>query len=281
MQNAWPLCHDRSVGLILSPMPSNDKNRNGSFVWVELATSDQPAAKNFYTSLFAWTVNDMPMGPGEFYSIFQLQGRDSAAAYTLRPEQRSQGVPPNWLLYVGVESADAATQRIPQLGGSVLMPAFDVGDMGRMAVLQDPTGAVFAVWQAKTGPGLGAAGENNALCWADLSTPDPDSAAKFYQELFGWKIQKEQHDESGYFHIKNGEDFIGGVPPAKHRRPGTPAHWLIYFQVASCDESAAKARMLGANFHLEPMTMENVGRMAVVADPQGAVFALFQPMRRQ
>ena len=266
--------------LILSPMPTLDKHPAGSFVWIELATSDQPSAKNFYASLFGWTVNDMPMGPGEAYSIFQLQGRDSAAAYTMRPEQSSQGIPPNWLLYVGVENADAAVNRTAELGGKVHMPAFDVGEMGRMAILQDPTGAVFAVWQAKTGPGLGAIGENGALCWADLSTPDPEAAGKFYSGLFGWEMMKDTDDSSGYLHIKRGEDFIGGIPPVKHRQPGMPAHWLIYFQVASCDDSAAKAKGLGANFYVEPMTIEKVGRMAVVADPQGAVFALFQAMPR-
>lgn len=261
-------------------MPTLDKPPAGSFVWIELATSDQSAAKNFYTSLFGWTVNDMPMGPGEFYSIFQLQGRDVAAGYTLRPDQTAQGVPPNWLLYVSVENADAAVKRASDLGAKVIMPAFDVGEMGRMAVIKDPTGAVFAVWQAKTSPGLGIVGENGALCWADLSSPDGEAAAKFYSGLFGWHITKEEHDSSGYLHIKNGENFIGGIPPAKHRQPGMPAHWLLYFQVASCDESAAKAKVTGASLYVEPMTIEKVGRMAVVADPQGAVFALFQALPR-
>jgi hypothetical protein len=261
-------------------MPTLDKHPAGSFVWIELATSDQSAAKNFYTSLFGWTVNDMPMGPGEFYSIFQLQGRDVAASYTLRPDQTAQGVPPNWLLYVSVDNADASTKRASELGGTVLMPAFDVGEMGRMAVIKDPTGAVFAVWQAKTSSGLGIVGENGALCWADLSTPDPEAASKFYSGLFKWAVTKEEHDTSGYLHIKNGENFIGGIPPAKHRQPGMPPHWLLYFQVASCDESAAKAKVTGASLYVEPMSIEKVGRMAVVADPQGAVFALFQALPR-
>ena len=259
-------------------MATIEKHSPGSFCWIELATTDQAAAKSFYTSLFGWTVNDFPTGPDGSYSIFQLQGRDVAAGYTQRAQQRDEGVPPNWMLYVAVDSADKAAETTPQRGGSVLMPPFDVGDMGRMSVLPDPTGTVFAVWQAKTGPGLRVTGENNALCWADLSTPEPASAAKFYAALFGWQIMKEEHDDSGYLHIKNGADFIGGVPPAKHRQPGMPAHWLIYFQVASCDESAAQARRLGASFYVEPMTVEKVGRMAVLADPQGAVFALFQPL---
>jgi predicted enzyme related to lactoylglutathione lyase len=198
----------------------------------------------------------------------------------MREEQRAQGIPPNWLLYVAVASADAATKRASELGGKVCAPAFDVGEMGRMAVLQDPTGAAFAVWQAKTGPGIKTVGENGALCWADLSSPDPAGAANFYSGLFGWQITKEEHDESGYLHIKNGADFIGGMPPAKHRQPSMPAHWLLYFQVGSCDESSAKSKVLGANTFVEPMTVEKVGRMSVIADPQGAVFALFQPMPR-
>jgi len=261
-------------------MPTVEKHSPGSFCWIELATSHQGGAKNFYTTLFNWTVNDFPMGPEGVYSIFQLQGRDAAAGYTMREEQRSQGIPPNWLLYVAVADADAATKRASELGGNVCVSSFDVGEMGRMAVLQDPTGAAFAVWQAKTGPGIKIIGENGALCWADLSSPDPAGAAKFYSDLFGWQITKEEHDESGYLHIKNGADFIGGMPPAKHRQPSMPAHWLLYFQVASCDESSAKAKVLGGHFYVEPMTVEKVGRMSVIADPQGAVFALFQPMPR-
>jgi hypothetical protein len=89
-----------------------------------------------------------------------------------------------------------------------------------------------------------------------------------------------EHDTSGYLHIKNGDKFIGGIPPAAHRNPNAPPHWLLYFFVEDCDASAAKAKELGAKLHMEPMTMEGVGRMAIVADPQGAVFALFQPMRK-
>jgi predicted enzyme related to lactoylglutathione lyase len=113
-----------------------------------------------------------------------------------------------------------------------------------------------------------------------LSTPDPARATTFYSGLFGWKIAAGEHDPSGYLHISNGEDFIGGIPPAARRSEKMPAHWLAYFLTSDCDATAAKAKGLGARFHLEPMTMERVGRMAVVADPQGATFAIFQPMRK-
>jgi len=161
-----------------------DKHAAGSFCWIEVGTTDQTAAKKFYSTLFGWTPNDMPMGPGEVYTIFRLDGRDAAAGYTLRPDQKAQGVPPHWMPYVAVESADQAADTAKQLGGSVLAPAFDVMEAGRMAVLQDPTGATFCVWQAGKNTGIGIAGMEGTLCWGDLSTSDVKRASDFYSALF-------------------------------------------------------------------------------------------------
>jgi predicted enzyme related to lactoylglutathione lyase len=259
-------------------MPNIEKHAPGSFCWIELATTDQKAAKKFYQTLFGWQPNDMPMGPNDFYTMFRLEGRDAAAGYTLRPDQRSRGVPPHWLLYIAVESADSAVQRAAELGGQVLAPAFDVFEAGRMAVLQDPTGAAFSVWQAKQNTGIGISGVDGTLCWVDLDTPDRDRAGAFYTGLFGWELGKEDEEPAhAYWHIKNGEEFIGGMTPASHRNPNAPPHWLGYFLVSNCDASAAKAKEMGANLYLPPMTIEHVGRMSVIADPQGAVFAIFQP----
>lgn len=264
-------------------MTNIDKHKPGAFCWIELATTNQDAAKAFYSSLFRWEPNDMPMGPNDFYTIFRLQGRDAAAAYTLRPDQRSRGVPPHWVLYVAVENADAATSRASQLGATVIMPPFDVFDAGRMSVIKDPTEATFCLWQARKNTGVGIAGVHGTLCWADLNTPDPDRAKQFYADLFQWKITEDSDDDppSGYLHIQNGGDFIGGIPPVRPNNPRTPAHWLAYFEVMNCDTAAAQARKLGATFYLEPMTMENVGRFALLADPQGAAFAIFQTMPRK
>jgi predicted enzyme related to lactoylglutathione lyase len=159
----------------------------------------------------------------------------------------------------------------------VLAPAFDVYDVGRMAVLQDPTGATFSVWQAKKHGGTGIAGVDGTLCWADLSTSDREGAASFYSGLFGWRIVKEDEEPShNYWHIVNGEEFIGGIPPAAHRNPSIPPHWLSYFAVSDGDAAAGKAKQLGARLVLPPMSIEDVGRMAVLTDPQGAAFAIFQ-----
>jgi predicted enzyme related to lactoylglutathione lyase len=262
-------------------MPIVDTHPPGAFCWIELATTDQAAAKHFYTSLFGWIGDDMPIGPNDFYTMFRLDGADAGAAYTEREDERAMGIPPHWNLYVAAENADRAASQAAQLGAKVLAPAFDVFDVGRMAVIQDPTGAVFSVWQAKKHKGVGIAGVPGTLCWADLSTPDPNRAAKFYSGLFGWKITPGQGSEAdAYLHIQNGDTFIGGIPPATHRDPKTPPHWLIYFNVSDVDTSAAEAMELGAKLHLPPMTMEGVGRMAVMADPQGAVSAIFKASPR-
>lgn len=268
--------------LYFLPMPNIEKHQPGSFCWIELATSDQSAAKNFYGTLFGWSFRESRMGPGDFYTIFQRQERDVAAGYTLREEERKQGIPSHWMLYIAVESADATAQRVEPLGGKLLVPPFDVASYGKMAVVQDPTGPVISIWEPRENRGTGIAGVGGTFCWADLSSPDPIRAAKFYRELFGWKMKTDNDDDpaSGYQHIQNGEQFIGGILPAP-KDSKIPPHWLSYFLVTNCDLSAAKAKELGAGFLLPPTTVPNVGRMAVVVDPQQAVFALFQPAPRE
>jgi hypothetical protein len=260
-------------------MTNIDRHPPGSFCWLELHTTDHNAAKSFYDALFGWAPEDMPMGPNDFYTIFKLQGRDAAAGCTLRPDQRSQGVPPHWMIYITVENTDAAAAKAQQLGGTILAPAFDVFDAGRMAVVQDPTGATFCLWQANKNTGIGIAHVHGTLCWADLSTPDPKSASDFYSGLFGWQLIRDEKDPSGYLHIKNGEHFIGGIPPAASRQPGVPPHWLAYLQVDDVDATANQAKQMGASLYCPPMSMEGVGRMSVIADPQGAVFAIFKSAR--
>jgi predicted enzyme related to lactoylglutathione lyase len=257
-------------------MPNIDKHPGGAFVWIELGTTDQDAAKNFYGSLFGWQANDMPMGPDQHYTIFQLDGRDTAAAYTLRPEM-SGGAPPHWMPYISVDVADDAVARAEQIGGKIVAQPFDVFDAGRMAVVQDPTGAMFSLWQPKSNSGIGIAGVDGTLCWADLMTTDAARAREFYAVLFGWDIAPGQADPSGYLHIKNGETFIGGIPPVGPQS-GVPSHWLLYFQASDCDGITAKAKSQGANIFYGPATLEGVGRWSVVSDPQGAVFAIFQPL---
>lgn len=257
-------------------MPSIEKHAPGTFCWVELGTTDQNAAKFFYASLFGWTFVDHPMGPGEFYTIFQLGGRDAAALYTMRAEERAQA-PAHWNLYIAVENADAAAAQAAKLGATLPAGVFDVQTNGRMAVVIDPTGAAFCLWQAKHTPGLGVMGDHNSYCWADLTTGDRPGAKKFYEALFGWKIiPGKDKDESTYLHIISGEKGIGGIQPDMMRKPGVPPHWLPYFLVADVDAVAAKAKDLGGTALVPPTIVGESLRIAVLADAQGAVFALFQ-----
>jgi hypothetical protein len=262
-------------------MPHIDTHAPGAFAWIELATTDQAAAKTFYGQLLGWAVDDIPLGPGETYSMFILDGRHAGAAHTLLSDERAAGVPPHWNLYVAVRSADEIASRVVPLGGQLLAPPFDVMDAGRMAVVQDPTGAVLAIWEARQHAGTGIAGVPGTLVWADLVTPDRNRVEPFYAGLFGWTFGKEDEDPShAYWHIKTGDEYIGGIPPVNAYGPNVPPHWLAYFEVASCDASAEQATRLGARLFMPPTTFEHVGRMAVVADPQGAMFAMFEPERR-
>ena len=177
-------------------MPNIDKHAPGSFSWIELATSDQNAAKAFYSGLFGWKPADFPMGPDQVYTIFQLDGRDAAAGYQIHGPMKDQGVPPHWALYVATENADATAAKVTAGGGKVLAGPFDVYDFGRMAAFLDPAGASFAVWQPGKNTGIGIGGVPGTLCWADLSTPDQAAGAAFYGGVFGWEATPGQ-DKSG------------------------------------------------------------------------------------
>jgi predicted enzyme related to lactoylglutathione lyase len=257
-------------------MPTVEGYASGEFCWIELATSNQNAAKSFYTALFGWTVRDVPIGPNEIYSLLELQGRVAAAAFSISQAESAAGVPPHWHLYVAVASADEAAKKAAELGGKVVEAPFDVMDRGRAALLQDPTGAFFSVWEAKKRIGMGVSREPGAFCWAELISPDQARAKTFYEGLFGWKLKAGEGKGSGYLHIVNGEQYIGGVPPAHQNNPKDPPHWLIYFAVADVDATFQRAKDMNARILLRPMDFEGVGRVAMLADQQGAVFALYR-----
>jgi predicted enzyme related to lactoylglutathione lyase len=252
----------------------------GSFCWLELGTTDPGAAKKFYTSLFGWTAEDQSMGPDMKYTMLRLGGKDVAGAYQLMKEQIDAHVPPHWILYVRVENADAAAAKAVKLGGKQLMPPSDIPNVGRFALVQDPTGANICIFQPGQHPGFSVFGDVGALCWADLNSTDAEKAAKFYSDWLGWT---HETGKDGYRHIINGsghENMIGGIMPRMHAPPGTPSHWMPYIHVADCKATAAKAAQLGAITMMPADVMQDVGTIAVLADPQGAVFALYQPLAR-
>jgi predicted enzyme related to lactoylglutathione lyase len=241
----------------------------GSFCWIELAASDASAARAFYTQVFSWTVKESVMGDGGSYFIFQKNGRDAAAMYEIGP--RVAGMRPNWMSFIAVASADDSFAKARSLGANALMEPFDVGDVGRMAVLNDPSGAAFTIWEGRANPGIGVRDEPDSLCWNELQARDVEGSKKFYVPLFGWRMKES--DQYTEWHL--GQNAIGGMLPSQ-APPEVPPYWMPYFAVADCDASVAKAQSLGATVYLPPTDMEHVGRFAVLADPQGAVFAMIK-----
>lgn len=245
----------------------------GSFCWPELATSNQEAAKTFYADLFGWQAHDQPIPPQGVYTMMRLGGKDVAACYTLGPHE--QGVPPHWNSYVAVANADDAAKKSAELGGNVLAPPFDVFDSGRMAVLQDPAGAAFCVWQAKKHQGVGKINEPGALCWTELSTRETTKAGAFYQQLFGWRLRTDQ-SATPYTEFLNGDKAIGGMIQIQPDWGPMPPNWMPYFQVTDCDAIAKRATERGGSLMRPPMDIPNVGRFSIMKDPQGAVFAVIK-----
>lgn len=250
----------------------------GTFTWPELATSDQKAGVAFYKALFGWDVNEQPIGPTEVYSMFQMRGKPVGAASTQQPQERQMGVPPHWNSYVTVANVDESAKKAESLGAKLLMPPFDVMDAGRMAVLQDPTGAVFEIWQANRSIGAEILNEPGALCWTELTTTDTKAAETFYTGLFGWT---PKHSTPGspmeYTEFSvNGQPSIGMMPKPTHMPAHIPSYWMPYFQVVSTDASVAKVQELGGSIMVPPQDIPNTGRFAIASDPQGAMFAVFQ-----
>jgi len=250
----------------------------GTFCWPELATSDQAGARNFYSKLFGWTPDEQDMGGGQTYTMLQKADQAVGALYGLNEEQRNRNIPPHWNAYVSVANADAAAAKAKQLGGTLLMEPFDVMDAGRMATVQDPTGAIVSIWEAKKHIGATVLDEPGSLCWTELITRDTSKAGTFYSSLFGWKRDEMKMPEMTYTVFKRDDKPAGGMMPTlPNMGPNMPSVWLTYFAVEDTDRSADKAKSLGAKVKNGPLDIPNVGRFAVLEDPQGATFAILGP----
>ena len=248
----------------------------GTFCWVELGTTNSEAAKRFYNSLFGWSIEDLPDSSGMVYTLLQVEKSDIAALYQMSAEQQSQGISPNWLSYVSVKSADEAAARAKELGGKVMMGPADVPGAGRLAVMSDPQGALFAVWQPGHHIGARIVNEPRTLCWNELVTFDEQAAIEFYTSLFGWKAQALPMESMSYTVFQNGERPAGGCMKITPSMGPVPPHWLVYFAVEGCDEMVEKAKSAGGTVLVQPTDIPRIGRFSVLQDPQGAAFAVIR-----
>jgi predicted enzyme related to lactoylglutathione lyase len=258
-------------------MEQTKEHAPGRFCWIELMTTDVAAAKSFYGEVLGWRYQDSPMPGGETYTTAQ-RGTDAVAGiYRLGEELMRHKIPPHWDSYVAVEDCDGAAARVGELGGKVVRSPFDIMDVGRMAVLEDPTGASLCVWQANKHPGFAhfAMGQTGVPCWYELVTSNPDRAVGFYRQLFSWQPEHRRFGDLCYTVITHGGQPIGGVTELDERmqQMGVPSHWMVYFHVESRDGTVARAQKLGAT-PLAQAEIEEVGRIATLRDLQGVPFAI-------
>lgn len=255
-------------------MPERTKYAPGTPSWTDLQTTDPGAAKSFYAALFDWEFEDLPTGHDAdgnpaFYSMARKNGKDVAAIAPLP----MPGVPPHWNTYITVVDVDATAAQVAGAGGTVVMDAFDVMDAGRMALVADPTGAMFCLWTAKNSIGAHLVNEHGTLSWNELMTADVPAAAAFYEKLLGWGANTQGTPEMEYTEFKLGDRSIGGA--MKPPMPGMPSVWGIYFATDDTDKTAELATANGGTVIQGPMDIEP-GRMAVLADPTGAMFSVIK-----
>jgi uncharacterized protein len=251
-------------------MGERDHYAPGTFCWAELGTRDPEGTTAFYVRLFGWEAVDMAMGNGANATTFRLTGRDVCALQGNDPRRG----PPGWLSYVSVADVDEVTRRAADAGGRVVREPLDVYAAARTAVLEDPTGAVVGLWQPRRRIGATLVNDPGAMCLNQLNTTDPQRAAAFYTEVFGWEISSVGTEEQPYWGIRNGSALNGGMMPLP---PETgPPHWLVYFTSVDVDTAAETVKELGGQVPVPPMPVPPSGRITVAVDPQGAAFALFQ-----
>ena len=248
-------------------MGERESHEHGTFSWTDLSTPDAEASKAFYGGLFDWEFEDNPIPQGGVYVMAKLGGR-SAAAMCETSERH-----PAWASYVTVDDADAITERARELGANVMAEPFDVMDVGRMAILQDPRGAVFCVWQPRRSIGAEVVNGPGALSLNQLNTTDPDTAQRFYTDLFGWRFEEVQGGPGAYYAIYRGDRMNGGMMQMPPGQPAPP-HWLVYFGIDDIDAAAERIASSGGRVFVEKTDVPG-GQILVAQDPHGATFALF------
>lgn len=241
----------------------------GTFCWIDLATSDPAAATAFYTSLFDWQAEELSAGDGEF-TLLRRQGKEVAVIYRQTADALAAKVTPHWTSYISVADAAETSARACELGAMLPRETSDVADIGRVATLRDPVGAVVSLWEPRVRRGAELVKDADTWCWNELATRDVERAKSFYGDLLGWEFQA---GSGGYTTIVNAGRRNGSIRPQSERERGNPAGWIPYFTVVSVEAVSRTAEQRGGRA-LMPPTSVGDELIAVISDPQGAVFAV-------
>jgi predicted enzyme related to lactoylglutathione lyase len=242
-------------------------NPSGMPSWIDLTTTDLPAARDFYSQLFGWETRIAQEPEAQEYTLFLKGGKQVAGV----GPAMTPGQPPAWTMYVATDDVQAVAAKVEGANGKVLLPPMEVLDSGRIAVFQDTTGAVFGAWQAGANPGGEVFNEPGSYTWSELTTREPESGKEFYRHVFGWTGTDQQTGQVTYTTFRlNGAPAAGLMPMVGDMWPADlPSHWMNYVAVADTDATAAKARQLGGGVGVEPTDIAP-GRFAIINDPRGA-----------
>jgi predicted enzyme related to lactoylglutathione lyase len=251
----------------------------GSFCRVDLATGDPVAAADFYRALFGWEAIDAADAMGKPYLLLTKDGRDVAGVTA--PAAAAIGGRSFWQSYVAVSDAEASAARAVDLGGTVVLAPADVGSAGRAAFVRDPGGAVIGLWQGREHQGAALINAVEARCWNELRTGMPDAAAAFYCGLFAWHVRVSATMPGGGYRIfcNDGRECAGLLQTDAQWTPetaGLQSCWCVYFCVADCDATTARATAEGGRVIGQVMDIDRIGRFVSLQDPQGAVFSIIQ-----
>jgi predicted enzyme related to lactoylglutathione lyase len=267
-----------AASLELPPIvePASEEHHAGKVIFVELVTPDLAGAKRFYGALFGWTFRDISSDKAE-YAEALLDGRAVAGFFHKAPPSGGERQPA-WLSFFAVSDVDAAEKTAVEKGAKLLFGPRDFPDRGRQAVLADPQGAVFALLASSSGDPPDVLASPGEWIWSSLITRDPDADAAFYQALFGYEVFDLPARRAGAEHLLFASEEYARASanslPAEH--PDMHPHWLNYVRVEDAEKAAAKAAALGGRVVVQPRLDRHGGKVALVADPQGAVFGLLE-----
>ncbi len=245
---------------------------HGEFSWVDLSAHDMERTKAFYEPLFGWTSVAQDTSGGPPYSRFEVAGKGVAGLGQMPDEVRSMGIPPSWNSYINVDDIETTVAKAVELGATVSLPTMKVLDAGWLAFVMDPTGGNVGFWQKNMHFGAQLVNEPGGFCWNELATRDIATASDFYCQLFGWRIEKDNNSPSNYHIIYNQDRPNGAFIGIEESWGEFPPQWLVYFTVNDADATIKKAELLGGKVCGPVMDIPEVGRFAMIADPDGAMF---------
>jgi predicted enzyme related to lactoylglutathione lyase len=255
-------------------MPIHASHQHGSFCWIDIGATDQAAAREFYAALFGWSYVDVEFGLERPYTLMQRNGQIVCAIYSMSSLHQASNVQPRWTPYVSVGNIEQVLSDAIKCKGKILRPATTVTHAGRVGFIEDPTGVLIGLWQAKSHIGFAVTHEVDAPCWFQLRTRDAAAAERFYEKLFGWTVREEELP-LGTQHIASvGGRRIAGIreytPPMTAAIPG----WSVMFESKDTRATLNRGVELGGTIVTPATELPGFGVYGALRDPQGGMFAV-------